>query len=332
MVFCMVAIGGLTRLTESGLSITSWKPISGIFPPMSEEAWQQEFTAYQQTPEFNKKNFGMELSGFKNIFWLEFLHRLLGRVTGLVFFIPLIYFWATKRLETNLGIKLFGIFLLGGLQGIIGWYMVKSGLVDDPRVSPYRLALHLVMAVIILGLLLWNALSLYPYKNIKNVPDSIRKFSIVVTVLIFLQIIAGAFVAGLDAGLTYNTFPLMDGKFIPDGLMAMEPRLINLFENVATVQFNHRIIAYIVALSVMGFWLFTIKNTTHKGIIFPVNLLFCIMALQVFLGVITLLNAVPIFLASLHQICALVLFSVSLFINWILCARVRRESPKTAKK
>lgn len=325
MVFMMVVIGGLTRLTESGLSITEWKPVSGIVPPIREEHWQEEFTAYKKSPEYIQKNFDMSLAEFKNIFWLEFIHRLVGRVTGFVFLFPFLFFIFRKHIDGKLSIKLGGIFLLGGMQGVIGWYMVKSGLVDDPRVSPYRLALHLGMAFIIFALLWWEALRLWNVKTKvrKNKKyKQIRNISYFVTGIIFLQVTAGAFVAGLDAGLTYNTFPLMDGQWIPDGMFIKNPFWVNFFENITTVQFQHRLMAFLVLFSVVLLILKFAELDEGKEMQSWLLLLLGLVLAQIGLGIATLVMVVPIHLASIHQAVALVIFAVSLFINWKLYARV----------
>jgi cytochrome c oxidase assembly protein subunit 15 len=316
MVFLMVIIGGLTRLTESGLSMTNWKPVTGLLPPMDVTDWEKEFASYKQSPEFQKKNNHMELADFKNIFWLEFIHRLLGRLVGVVFFVPLFYFVVSKKVISPLSWKLFGIFILGGLQGVIGWYMVKSGLVDDPRVSPFRLALHLGVACVIFALLFWQALSVC-FLDLNHGERGnnrvIKWLSMLVTVMIFIQIIAGAFVAGLDAGLTYNTFPLMDGDFMPRGYE------IGLsFSDIATIQFNHRWFAFVTLFAVIGLWLL---SSTNRGIRLESTLLLAMVLVQISLGIATLLYVVPVSLASMHQAVALMLFAVSLFINWKLCAK-----------
>lgn len=318
MIFLMVVIGGLTRLTESGLSIVEWQPIKGTLPPLNIEDWNKLFDQYKTSPQYQKVNAGMSLEQFKNIFWLEFIHRLAGRITGLVFLLPLVYFAFTKKIKKELISRLILIFLIGGFQGFIGWYMVKSGLANDPQVSQYRLALHLAIAFIIYGLIIWTIFDLLKIKKpLAN--KQIRNFSLFLTAIIFLQIISGAFVAGLDAGLIYNTFPLMDGKIIPDGMFIMEPKIKNYFENVTTVQFTHRLHALVVLLSTVSFW-YVIKNNYHQNgyLKTSVNLLVISLVIQLILGIFTLIYQVPIGLASLHQVNSLILFSVSLFINHLL--------------
>lgn len=320
-ILLMVAIGGLTRLTESGLSITEWKPIHGILPPLSEASWQEEFFKYQQSPEYLKKNLGMSLSEFKGIFWLEFIHRLVGRLTGFIFFIPLVYFIIKQQIQKQLGLRLFGIFTLGGLQGVIGWYMVKSGLRDTPHVSQYWLAFHLGMAVLIYGLVLWSGLSQVRSKKLEVFDGKVltSHFLILASyfliIAIFIQIILGAFVAGTHAGLAYNTFPDMNGQFIPDGLLAMTPWYLNLFENTTTIQFNHRIFAYVISLLIIIFWAYSCKFSLTKTSRCAIALLPVMVIVQICLGVFTLITHVPVMLASLHQIFALVVFTLVIFIT-----------------
>lgn len=311
MVFLMVVIGGLTRLTESGLSIVEWQPVSGIVPPLSEQAWLAEFAKYQQTPEYKAVNAGMSLSEFQSIFFLEYVHRLVGRLAGLIFLLPLLYFAFKKQLDKPTVVSLGSIFLLGGIQGVIGWYMVKSGLQHDPHVSHYRLALHLGMAFIIEGLLLWAMLKL---RYGQFTPSrSYNAHVVAVVVSIFFQVISGAFVAGLHAGLIYNSFPLMDGHLIPAGMGIMTPWYMNILENVTTVQFIHRLSALVVALLIISLWIRTQYFNYAPAIKNSVNFLIIMLMIQISLGILTLLYHVPVLLASLHQAGAMVLFSISLY-------------------
>ncbi|NDC42891.1 MAG: heme A synthase, partial [Chitinophagia bacterium] len=317
LVFLMVVVGGLTRLTESGLSIVEWKPISGTLPPLNEADWQAELESYRASPEYQKKNKGMSIEEFKGIFWLEYLHRLLGRLIGLVFIIPLVYFALTKRITRRFAVRLLCIFALGGLQGLIGWLMVKSGLVDDPRVSPYRLALHLSVAFLLFSLLLWSWLDVALDKPKTEVHRAAGKLLLLMKgflVVLCLQIAWGAFVAGNDAGLTYNTFPLMDGRWIPHGMGLISPWWHNLFENVTTVQFLHRVLAYVVFF--YGCYLTFLRYGAFKslGLHRALNAMFIVMLLQIVIGIKTLLYVVPIGLASLHQANALILLGVTVFI------------------
>lgn len=324
-VFGMVVLGGLTRLTESGLSIVHWKPLTGTLPPLSQEAWQAEFEAYRTSPQYEKVNFGMSLQEFKNIFWLEYLHRLAGRLIGLVFLLPLLYFAVRRQLTAKLGWRLAGIFLLGGLQGVIGWYMVKSGLIDVPSVSPYRLALHLGTAFILFAMLLWTALDLLAKPSAMRIPPHFNLSAGIVTGVLFLQVLLGALVAGLDAGLTYNTFPLMDGHFIPNGLYLLEPAWKNHFENVTMVQFQHRLGAYLVTAVTAVFVFFVYKYAIASGLKYRLMLFSGLVIGQVLLGIMTLLQNVPIVLASLHQAVAALLFATAIWIWHSIYLRTKYE-------
>lgn len=321
MVFLMVVIGGLTRLTESGLSIVSWQPIKGIIPPLGVIDWENLFAAYKQSPQYLKINSGMNLAEFKNIFWLEYIHRLLGRVIGLVFIIPLLFFIATKKIGKNLAIKLFLIFLLGAAQGLIGWYMVKSGLVDNPTVSHYRLALHLFLAFVIYALLFllgletrWNVILSVSERSNKILPpgqardQNDRWLSLFITFLILFQVVLGALVSGTHAGLIYDDFPLMGGRIIPEDIFFLHPFWLNFLQNPAAIQFQHRLMALTLFILI---FIFRLRNPGDKG----AGLLLAVAIIQVLLGILTLVHHVPIVLASAHQAGALILFSVSLFIN-----------------
>lgn len=319
MVALMVAVGGITRLTESGLSIVEWQPLTGILPPLSNEAWQESFALYQQTPEYKKINTGMSLEDYQGIFWLEFIHRLLGRITGLVFFLPMVIFAIQGALPFPLIRRLAGIFLLGGAQGVVGWYMVQSGLVNDPWVSPLRLALHLGLAFIIFAMILRTIFLVYPPRIPPYPPPSPRLMvlSRIAPWAVFIQAMLGALLAGLDGGLTYNSFPLMDGQWIPDGLMIKDPWHKNFYANITLVQFNHRLMGVITTLIVAGygFWgLHTSGGRLKAGFALLSTAIF----LQFALGVLTLLHHVPIALASLHQIVALAIFGGCIMLRQIL--------------
>lgn len=304
----MVLIGGLTRLTESGLSIVEWKLVSGILPPMGEQAWEQEFTAYKATPEFQLVNKHFSLSDFKRIFWLEYLHRLLGRVTGLVLLLPFIYFAARKQLSPLLTKRMAVACLLVAAQGAVGWIMVQSGLVDTPRVNPVKLALHLSLAFALFGLLLWTRWGITTPRPAATGFSSATK---TLFALLCLQIIFGALVAGTDAGYSYNSFPLMDGKFIPTQLYVLEPWWRNHVEHILTVQFQHRMLAYAVTLLVIGLafkaWKAATPAQRHA-----LNALSLAVVLQFVLGMATLLSVMNMALASLHQLGALLLFGMGL--------------------
>jgi cytochrome c oxidase assembly protein subunit 15 len=299
MVLAMVVVGGLTRLTESGLSITEWKPISGVLPPLSDTDWAAEFENYKQIPQYEVLNQGMTLEGFKFIFWWEWTHRFLGRVIGLVFAVPFLVFLFQRRFSWSLAAPLAGLFVLGGLQGALGWWMVSSGLTELTSVSQYRLAAHLGAALLLFLALIWVARRLGPVRPVPIGVD--RGAAIILLLLIFVQILAGAFVAGLDAGMGYNTWPLMDGALVPDGLGVIEPWWKNLFENAMTVQFTHRTIAYVIVLYVGALWVW---RRGQGGWLPRIAIL---VLLQVALGISTLVLSVPLSLALGHQALAFML-------------------------
>lgn len=315
LIFAMVVLGGVTRLTRSGLSIVEWDPVMGAIPPLSEIQWNEAFDKYKLTPEYQKVNSGMSLEEFKSIFYVEWAHRLLGRTIGLVFFVPLVYFAIKRRIPPGLTRKLIGIFVLGGLQGALGWYMVKSGLVSDPHVSPYRLTAHLGFAFIIYGYILWVALGLlFPERKYQQDMRRLSRFSLAITVLIFVMVLSGGFVAGLKAGFLFNTFPTMNGVWIPPGVFALDPIWRNFFENHATVQLDHRLIAYLLALVIPTFWWTARRAALSPRSRLAVHLLLAALALQITLGITTLLFVVPIPLAAAHQAGALVLFTAAVFV------------------
>lgn len=295
LVFSIIMLGGYTRLTHSGLSIVEWKPISGVIPPLNQYDWEKEFTQYKESPEYKKVNFGMELSEFKKIFLIEYLHRVLGRITGMAFLIPFLYFLLKKKLSTKDSLYYFSISCLIAMQGTIGWLMVKSGLIDKPNVSQYRLALHLFMACIILIFLIW-----------KIIPGNSRrsKYANVSLALLLLQIVSGAFVSGLHAGLTYNTFPLMDGQIIPYGLFKMSPWYINIFENITTVQFIHRVLGIINIINLLAYSFKILNLKELKKIAICLS---SFVTIQFFLGISTLILQVPLLLGMLHQTMAIIL-------------------------
>ncbi|WP_374630406.1 COX15/CtaA family protein [Ferrovibrio sp.] len=319
LVGLMVVIGGLTRLTESGLSMVEWKPITGWLPPLSEAAWIAEFEKYKQFPEYQKINIGMTLEGFKEIFWLEYIHRLLGRVIGLAFALPLLWFWLRRKIPAGLHGHLIAMLLLGGSQGAMGWFMVKSGLVDHPDVSHYRLTAHLGLAFLIFAYLLWGALSLRRAPRMQSPAGA--GIAILFVALVFVQILSGGLVAGLNAGLAYNTWPLMDGQIIPDGLATVSPLWLNIFENALTIQFQHRMIAYLVLLLALVVWL-TQKGRVSNG---GRHMVLATVVLQVALGIITLLLHVPIIMGVLHQAGALLVFMGGIML-WHGMARRAAES------
>lgn len=306
-VLLIVVVGGITRLTESGLSITSWKPLSGVIPPLSQADWDAEFEAYKQIPQYSVLNSWMTLDDFKGIFFWEWFHRLLARSVGLLFIVPFAVFLFQKRLTRDLALPLFGLFLLGGFQGFLGWWMVSSGLSELTSVSQYRLAAHLCAACFLFIALVYVARSLLPGRALGRVTGFHMTTAVLLLVLIVLQIAAGAFVAGLDAGMGYQTWPLMDGAIIPKGLLVMDPAWKNFFENALTVQFNHRNIAYLIVIF-LG-WLIwrRHKDGGFAGVHGWLPALGVVVLLQVSLGIGTLLMSVPIAMAVSHQGLAFIL-------------------------
>ncbi|MCS6762296.1 MAG: COX15/CtaA family protein [Candidatus Devosia symbiotica] len=312
LVLLMVVVGGITRLTESGLSITSWKPISGIIPPLTDAQWQAEFDAYKKIPQYAVNNSWMDVDDFKVIFFWEFLHRLIGRLLSLAFLVPFVIFLAQKRFTLQLAWPLFGLFLLGGFQSLLGWWMVSSGLSELTSVSQYRLAVHLTAASLLFIALIYVPRSLEPSRASGLEPARNIGLAAVLLGLIILQIGAGAFVAGLDAGMGYNTWPLMNGALVPDGLGIMQPVWKNLFENAMTVQFVHRTIAYVIVVYV-GVMVFQRHAAGgFVGIHGWLPRLGLLVLLQVVMGIGTLLMHVPISLAVGHQALAFMLAGVTI--------------------
>lgn len=298
MIFAMAVIGAITRLTESGLSITEWKPFTGALPPLSEAEWQRVYDLYRDSPEFAHKHYWMEMDDFKRIFFWEWLHRLWGRLIGLVFALPLAWFAIKKQIPQGLGLKLFGLLILGGLQGAVGWWMVTSGLADNPNVSHYRLAVHLGLALVLFALVWWTALSLGRQPGEK--PDfgkGILWHAYGTLFFLALTILWGAFTAGLDAGLVYNTWPLMNGSFTPPEQFEIS----SIIDQQAWVQFAHRWIAVLTGIAVIGL----AARTKDIG-------LGAMVVLQIGLGISTLLLQVPISLAALHQAGAIILLALLL--------------------
>lgn len=318
MIFVMVVLGGVTRLTHSGLSMVEWKPATGFLPPMSELVWQETFEKYQQFPEFKIKNPDMDLAEFKSIFRLEFIHRVWGRSIGIVFFVPFMFFLLKKKLDRKLMPKLIAMFILGGLQGVLGWFMVKSGLSDRPDVSQYRLTAHLIFAFALYGWILWTALGLLFPKPHTFKQNSIHPYKGFVSALMFLLVIAimsGGFVAGTDAGFIYNTFPLMGETFFPQDLFAFDPLIKNFFENVVTIQFTHRLLTMLIFVSVVGFWFKTLNQEFPHRTRMALHCLLAAVILQVILGISTLLLVVPVPLAASHQAGALILLTAMLWVR-----------------
>jgi heme a synthase len=313
LVFAMVVVGGVTRLTHSGLSIVEWQPLVGTVPPLDDAQWQEAFAKYRQTPEYLQVNRGMTLEQFKGIFWWEYAHRLLGRLIGFVFFVPLVWFALRAHIPRALLPRLAAIFVLGGLQGALGWYMVQSGLVDDPRVSQYRLTAHLGLAAAIYAAILWTALDLLrPAAAERASPAGLRRFAAALVAIVFVMMLSGGLVAGIRAGLAYNTFPLMDGHVLPPEAFALEPWIRNVFSNMALVQFDHRLIAWGLAVLVPWFWLRSRRGASSPGARRACDVLLGVFAVQVALGISTLLLRVPVPLAAAHQAGAMAVLTAAL--------------------
>ncbi|RYD15693.1 MAG: heme A synthase [Lysobacteraceae bacterium] len=312
----LVMVGGATRLTESGLSIVDWKPVAGVLPPVGEPAWEAEFSRYQASPQYAQVNRGMSLAEFKTIFWFEYVHRLLARLLGFCFALPLLWFWLRGAIPARMRWPLLGILALGAAQGYMGWYMVQSGLVDVPRVSPYRLAAHLGLAVLVHALMLRAALGLV-WPRVADAGTSARRWPRgMLLALVATTILFGAFVAGLRAGLMYNTFPTMAGHWIPPGLAGMEPAWRNLFENPVTVQFIHRVLA-LTTLVAVAWVVWRLRGAASDAARARSRIALLLMALvQVGLGICTLLWAVPVWLGTLHQGGAVLLLSAVIVAGW----------------
>ena len=338
MIFAMVVIGGITRLTWSGLSITEWQPVTGIIPPLSAADWQTEFAKYQQTSQYKLLNTGMSLADFKTIFLWEYVHRLWGRLIGFIYLLPFLYFLARRRIPRRLTWPLVGIFALGFAQGALGWWMVKSGLANRIEVSQYRLTAHLALALVIYAATLWTVLGLMaptstlPRLRAREKTDTKaplpplagdgwdggllwRRGAEVVLCLVSLTIIAGGFVAGLNAGLTYNTFPLMDGRVVPAGYAQLSPFWRNWFENVPAVQFDHRILAITTVTVVVVLWLAAWRVPVPRRARLALHVLLAAALLQVSLGISTLLLVVPIPLAAAHQAGAVLLLTAAIVLR-----------------
>lgn len=325
LVFLMVSIGGATRLTGSGLSITEWQPILGTVPPLTEADWQQAFAKYREIPQYHHVNRGMSLEAFKFIYWWEWTHRFLGRLIGVAFLLPFLFFLVAGQIPRALTGRLIGLFALGGLQGAVGWYMVSSGLATRIDVSQYRLALHLGLAILIFGALLWVALSLGEAAERPAGPRSPQAgFAGAILAFLFLQILLGGLVAGLKAGAGYNTWPLIDGRLIPDGLGVMQPWYLNLFENALTVQFNHRMVAYALTAAV-AWHAWSLRHETPGAT--SAAVLAGAMLAQAALGIWTLLAQVPLALGLAHQAGAAAVFGVAVWHLHVLRQPEARHVP-----
>lgn len=318
VIFGMILLGGVTRLTHSGLSMVEWKPLVGAIPPLSEQAWLETFDKYKQFPEYQKINLGMDLEGFKSIFMYEYLHRLLGRLIGVIFFLPMLFFAFTGRVRRGVMPKLWILFLMGGLQGLLGWYMVKSGLVNDPRVSQYRLTAHLGVAVAIYAYMLWVAFDLLFAGLGKGSGRAGAGFSRALVGLVYLMILSGGLVAGTRAGFAYSTWPLMGESFVPQGLYGTSPAWLAMFEDITTIQFNHRIFAYFIfALAHLFAWQCLRERPGGRSVL-AVGLMLLALWLQVIMGISTLLLHVPVWLAAAHQGGAVLLLSATLYTSHYL--------------
>lgn len=326
LVFLMVAIGGITRLTGSGLSMVEWDLLMGTVPPMNEQQWVEMFEKYKQFPEYQKLNYHFELEDFKSIFWWEYIHRLLGRLIGIVFLIPFIYFWMKGKISRNLMTKLLILFILGAFQGFLGWYMVKSGLVDDPYVSHYRLAIHLIAALATFAFALWFGLDEWHGEQKDSAANkNLVRWTWIFFAVLILQIIYGAFVAGLKAGYVFTTWPKMGNDWFPQAITIMKPFYINFLESLAGVQFVHRYLAYVLIVLAGIIFFRSRKHSLSKAQQKSVAFLMVAVAIQAILGIFTLIFSVPVILGVIHQSWAFVLVSV----NLILAHRLQFQNKKS---
>ncbi|HKA99166.1 MAG TPA: COX15/CtaA family protein [Methyloceanibacter sp.] len=319
LIVAMILVGGSTRLTDSGLSITEWKPIVGVIPPLSESDWNEAFAAYKTIPEYTELKRGMNLEDFKTIYWWEWAHRFLGRLIGFAFFIPFAAFLIAGYIPRALLPKLLGLFVLGSLQGALGWYMVRSGLTSRTDVSQYRLAAHFGVALLILAYTLWLLLGLgrAGQARVAGRDRSAGPVAGFVLALIFIQMLAGAFVAGTDAGMGYNTWPLINGALVPPGLAEASPWYLNLFENPLTVQFQHRMLGYAVVLAALGQLAWLALKRAAQPLVGSAFTLALFALLQAVLGIWTLLLSVPIALGLAHQAGAIAVFAMALYHFWL---------------
>ena len=293
--------------------MVEWRPLMGVIPPLSEADWQELFLKYQQFPEYQLINKGMSLDEFKPIFMYEYLHRVLGRLIGIIFAVPFLYFFVTKKLSPKLALRLLGLLILGGCQGVLGWYMVKSGLVDNPHVSQYRLTAHLGLAVLIYSFIVWTALDLLNKQS--DQAATLALPSVVILAMIFVMILSGGLVAGTRAGYAYSTWPLMGDSFVPAGLYTLQPMWLSAFEDITTIQFNHRILAYIIALVVFGFVYKAFKLKVSGHLRWAVFALLALLVIQISLGISTIIFYVPVAVAAAHQVGAVALLTVAIFIS-----------------
>lgn len=313
MVFAMAVIGAITRLTESGLSIMEWAPVTGVLPPFSQAEWERLFALYRETPEYRLQNAGMTLAEFKTIFWWEWIHRFWGRLIGVVFLLPFLWFLLRRQIPRGFTPHLVAVFLLGALQGALGWFMVASGFAERTDVSPYRLTAHLALALVIYGYLFWLWLRLAAPRTERNAETGrLRAPLLALLSLLAVTLLSGALVAGNDAGLTYNTFPLMDGRLVPKGYGQFQPFLLNWFENIAAVQFNHRLLATLTVVAALAVSIWGLNRPLAAAQQLPLFLLAGAALMQWLLGVAALLLAVPVWLGALHQAGAILLLTAVL--------------------
>jgi cytochrome c oxidase assembly protein subunit 15 len=318
MVFAILVVGGVTRLTHSGLSIVEWQPIVGVIPPLDQAEWDETFEKYKKTPEYQQVNHQMTLDEFKGIFFWEYWHRVLGRLIGVVFLLPFLYFWLRGKIEPSLVPKLLGIFILGGLQGAMGWYMVKSGLVDDPRVSHYRLTAHLSLAFLIFVAMFWVALGLLAERARSAHEAGVRQLQRMgfwLAILVGYMVVTGGLVAGIRAGKAYNSFPLMNGHLLPPESFILDPWYLNFFNNMALVQFDHRFGAWLLAFLLPWFWWKIRSAAVSSTARLVATLLLVVLFVQIGLGIATLLLAVPVGLGAAHQGGAMVVLGLLLWLN-----------------
>lgn len=322
VVYFMIIVGGITRLTQSGLSMVEWAPIMGTLPPLGEAAWLEVFNKYKAYPEYQQVNAGMSLAEFKSIFWWEYGHRVLGRIIGLIYFIPLLIFFLKGMVPKQWYLRLFSLFVLGGLQGLMGWYMVKSGLVDVPHVSQYRLTAHLGLAIIIFACMFWYALDFLRGESPRatsQVSAGYLKISAAAVLVVFVMMLSGGFVAGTKAGFIINTFPTMNGEWVPSSWMAMTPWWRNLFENAVAIQFFHRLIAVLVFAVIVALFVLSTRQSFKSYAV----LALIAVCVQICLGVSALVLRVPVALGASHQAGA-----VGLLAGCLLVAHIARKESK----
>ena len=309
----MIVIGGITRLTESGLSMIEWRPLVGMVPPLSVGEWERIFGLYRETPEFRIENPHITLDAFKSIFWWEYIHRLWGRLIGVLFAAGFLWLLLRGRINKSLLPHLGALFILGGAQGVIGWWMVRSGFADRTDVSQYRLVIHLSMAFFILGYILWLAFSLIERETTEQVPTSASRLAFVMLGVVSVTVLSGGLTAGLDAGLIYNTWPLIDGSIAPPDLFVETPIWLNFFENMATVQFDHRFMAYVTIGIVLTLWWQIRSVPSARCAARAIHMLLAVVIAQAALGILTLVLIVPLPLAVAHQMGAIALFSTAVW-------------------